>query len=97
MTKFTRTRHAEKRMRQRGLRDTDIPLMMNAATALADDALLMTNADIAREIAECKRKIQQLERLRGVVVVAGRTVVTAYHSRRSNQRRALRRAKDAGR
>jgi hypothetical protein len=97
MIEFTLTQHAETRARQRGLREADIVLMMSAATPLAEDAWLMTNADVAREIAKRKREIQQLERLRDVkVVVIGSDVVTAYHSRPSDQRRALRRTREAG-
>jgi hypothetical protein len=85
------TRHAEVRVRQRGLRDADIALLMDAATPLAADAWLMTDADVAREITRRKREIQQIERLRNVkVVIADGVVVTAYHSRPSDQHRALR-------
>lgn len=96
MTEFALTRHAEVRTRQRGLRDADIVLLMDAATPLAGKAWLMTAADAAREIARRKREIQQIERLRGVkIVIDGDVVVTAYHSRPSDQRRALRRGRQA--
>ena len=86
--------HAEARMRQRGLRDGDIRLLLDAATQVAPDAYLLTHADAAREIARLKRKIQRLERLRGVkVVVAGETIVTCYRSCRNDQRRTLRRGR----
>jgi hypothetical protein len=91
MTELALTRHAEVRLPQRGLRDADIALLLDAATPVAGDALLMTDADANREIAKRKREIQQIERLRGVkVVVADGAVVTVYHSRPSDQRRALR-------
>jgi hypothetical protein len=83
MTEFARTPHAVTRMRQRGLRDADVALMMSAATPLAKDAWLMTDTDVAREITKRKREIQQFERLRHVkMVVVGSDIVTAYHSRR---------------
>ena len=95
MTALALSRHAEIRCRQRGLRDTDITLLMDAATPLAGDALLLTDADVAREVARRKREIQQLERLRGVkVVVSGDTVVTAYHARAGDQRLAMRRGRE---
>jgi hypothetical protein len=91
MTEFTLTRHAEVRARQRGLRDADIGLLMDTATPLAGGAWLMTDADAAREIARRKREIQRIEHLRGVkIVIAGDVVITAYNSRRSDQRLALR-------
>ena len=94
MTELALTRHAEVRLRQRGLRDADVVLLMDTATPLAGDAWLMTDADVAREITRRKREIQQIERLRGVkVVVADGVVVTAYHSRLGDQRRALRRGR----
>lgn len=91
MTDLMLTNHAEARIRQRGLRNADITLVLDTATPVAADAWLMTDADVAREIARRKREIQQIERLRGVkVVVAGDSVVTAYRSRPADQRRALR-------
>jgi len=90
MTELAVTRHAEVRLRQRGLRDADIALLMDAATPVAGDAWLMTDADANREITRRKREIQQIERLRNVkMVVADGAVVTAYHSRPGDQRRAL--------
>ena len=85
------TRHAEVRMRQRGLRGADLGLLLEAATPVAPDAYLMTDADVTREIARRKGEIQRLERLRGCkAVVAGDTVVTLYHARLREQRRTLR-------
>ena len=90
------TPHAEVRLSQRGLQDADIAFLMDVATPLARDEWLFTNADVDREVARHKREIQRIERLRGVkVVVAGDVVVTAYHSRPSDQRRALRRLRHA--
>ena len=68
-------------MRQRGYRDADVALVLNAATRVADDAYLLTNQDAAREIARRKREIQQLERLRGSkIIVEGTTLITLYHA-----------------
>ena len=97
MTDLAPTRHAEVRTRQRGLRDADIALLMDAATSVGGGVLLLTNGDADREIAKLKRKIQQIDRLRGVkVVVAGNAIVTAYHSCPTDQRHALRRGRHAG-
>ena len=96
MTGLTPTRHAEVRLSQRALRDADIAFLIGAATPLARNEWLLTNADVDREIAKHKREIQRIERLRGVkVVVAGDIVVTAYHSCQRIQRRTLRRGRHA--
>jgi hypothetical protein len=93
MTELTLTRHAEVRLRHRGLCNADAALLRNVATPLAgdDDAWFLTNTDAAREITRRKREIQQLERLRGVkIVIAGDAVVTAYRPSIKRQRRDLR-------
>ena len=90
------TAHAETRMRQRGMRDADLDLILNCATQVAPDAYMLTRKDAAREVARRKREIQQLERLCGSkVVVDGETVLTCYHSRPNDQRRTLRRGRAA--
>lgn len=96
MTALALTHHAEARIRQRGLRERDIALVLDAATPLADDAWLLTAADADREIARRKREIEQLQRLRGCkVVVSGDAIVTVCHMRPAAGRRALRRGREA--
>jgi hypothetical protein len=91
------TRHATARLRQRGLRDADLGLVLEAATQVAIDAYLMTDADVAREVARRKHEIQRLERLRGVkIVVDGAAILTVVRSGPDDQRRALRRGRAAG-
>jgi hypothetical protein len=76
------SRHAEARMRQRGFRDTDIQFVLDAATPIADDAVLLTEKDVAREITKRKREIQDLERLKGsTLVVEDGVLVTVYHAK----------------
>ena len=95
MTALALTRHAEARLRQRGLRERDVALVLGAATPLADDAWLLTAADADREIAVRKREIEQLQRLRGCkVVLAGDAIVTVCHTRPSTRRRAMRRGRE---
>ena len=95
MTELVLTHHAETRMRQRGLRGTDLDLLLASATRLADDAWLMTDAVTEREIARRKREIEQLQRLRGCkIVVVGDAIVTVCHMRPVARRRALRRGKE---
>ena len=57
--------HAERRMRQRGIRKGDIELLLSYGTQLGDDSVLLLDADAKREIERRKCEIQLLERLRG--------------------------------
>jgi hypothetical protein len=79
--------HTEMRMQQGGIRDSDLTLLLSAATQVAPDAYLLSRADAAREITRRKREIQMLERLCGrKVVVDGGSILTCYHSRRRPKR-----------
>lgn len=85
------TRHAQVRMRQRGLRDDDIRLLLKSASQVSPDVYLLTEQDMAREIARCKREIQSLERLKGCkVVVEEGCIVTCYHADRKSRKKTLR-------
>ncbi len=96
MLDLARSRHAEIRLNQRGIRTRDVDLVLNAATRVAPDAYLLTDSDVEREIVRRKQEIQQLERLRGLkLVVEGDTLVTAYRSKQSDQRRTLRKGREA--
>ncbi|MDV7145636.1 hypothetical protein R3X27_23380 [Tropicimonas sp. TH_r6] len=96
MTSLTLSRHAEARMRQRGLRDDDLSLVLEVASAVTSNAFILTDKDVTNEIRRLKRRIQRVERLRGTkVVVAEDTVVTAYHSNPRDQRRTLRLGRDS--
>lgn len=95
MTALAVTDHAGARLRQRGLRERDLALLLDAATPLADDAWLLTAADADREIARRKREIEHLQRLRGCkVVLSGDAIVTVYHMRPVAVRNALRRGRE---
>jgi len=94
MTALTLTPHVEKRMRQRGLRDADLSLVMEVASPVGADVWLLTDEDVAREVGRLKRRLQRVERLRGTkVVVSEDAVVTAYRSTSNDQRRTLRRGR----
>ena len=57
----------------------------------------MLNRDVAPEVANRKREIQTLERLKNrKVVINDEHVITAYPSRPTDQKRALRRGKQKG-
>jgi hypothetical protein len=95
MSSVNLSHHAETRMRQRGLRNSDIDLILQCASEIGDDLYFLSRKDVDREISRRKDEIQALERLRGQkVVVAEETVVTCYKSRRSDQRRFLRKGRE---
>ncbi len=97
MTDITYTRHAETRMQQRGIREKDIPLIIEWGTQVDDEAWIALRRDVAREIEIRKREIQVLERLANCkVVMRGKSVVTAYPSRPADQKRTLRLGRQKG-
>ena len=91
------TRHGETRMRQRGMRNGDADLILAYGTQIEDGAWLLRERDVRREIEARKREIKALERLENrKVVVSGGCIVTAYPSRPSDLKRALRRGRRKG-
>lgn len=91
------TRHAEMRTQQRGIRKRDIELIQVYGTPVDVDTWLMRKRDVVREIANRKREIQLLERLRNrKVVIRDERVITTYPSRPADQKRALRRGRQKG-
>jgi hypothetical protein len=87
----TLTRHAEARIRQRGLRESDLALIVAAGTPVDGDSLLLLAQDVEREIRRRKHEIGTLERLRGCrVVLAGEAAVTVYRPSRKTEKRLLR-------
>ena len=97
MTDLIYTRHAKTRIQQRGMRKSDIPIILTCGTQIDDETWFMCNRDAAREIETRKREIQTLSRLvnRKVVIRDGR-IITAYPSNPSNQKRTLRRGRQKG-
>jgi len=87
--------HAQARMRQRGIRNSDIELILQCGSAIGEDIYFLSRKDTEREIRRRKREIQALERLRNrKVVLCDGTVVTCYRSRRSDQKALLRRRRE---
>lgn len=88
---FRFTRHAETRLRQRGIRRDDLKTLLSVGDE-AGSRVVLSAADIADEIAEHKRAIASLQRLHGkVAVVEGGHLVTVYAEtnagHRANKRR----------
>ena len=98
MFEYAISKHAMARMDQRGVRDEDLELVLSCGTEIAPDAWLIRQADADREIAELKRRIQRIERLKNKklkVVAEGNTVITCYPSGRSDQQKISRRRRAA--
>ncbi len=94
MNSVTLSKHAEMRIRQRGLRPADVELILQCAEEIDDDVYFLRDKDAELEIRRRKQEIQMLERLRGQkVVMASDTVVTCYRLKPSSQKRALRRCR----
>lgn len=92
MLNHTLTTHAETRMRQRGLRNTDLYLIIDTATQVAPYAYLMTRADAAREITRRKKEIQKLEKLKDYkVIVEEGKIITLYRTEPARKKRNPRR------
>ena len=95
MSAFTLSNHAEARMRQRGLRLSDLELVLRCASEIGEDIYFLSSKDAEREIRRRKHEIQSLERLRDQkIVVADDTVVTCYRSHSRDQRRMLRKGRE---
>ena len=97
MTNITYSQHARTRMQQRGIRKTDIPIILACGTQVDDETYFMSNRDAAREIETRKREIQTLSRLANrKVVIRNGCVITAYPSNLTDQKRTLRRGRQKG-
>ena len=86
------SQHAQARVRQRGLCEDDVDVIIQAGTSLDGDSVFLLDHDVEREVRKHKREIAILERCRGCrVVVAGEdTVVTVYRPSRKTEKRLLR-------
>ncbi|MGQ0664754.1 MAG: hypothetical protein ACT4P2_14480 [Pseudomonadota bacterium] len=83
------TEHGWTRLAQRGLRPSDVDLILRFGTEVADGYLLRRR-DVSEAVSGIKRTMQQLERLRGSFVVTGESsVITAYRPTRRKERRLL--------
>jgi hypothetical protein len=82
--------HATKRCAQRGVRSDDLDLALRIGTA-TDDGIYVREVDVRTQVAELKREIVRLERLKGLYIAyPDRTVVTVYHPSHRRERRILR-------
>lgn len=80
MTEVTITRHGESRMSQRGIRQSDLDILLDYGTEIGRNRIMLKNRIAAEEIRKLKKQISDIERLKGkVIVVMGKRIVTAYH------------------
>ena len=84
--------HATTRLQQRGMRNSDIKMVIKTGTVLDDDSIVLLNSDVVRAINKRKKEIAVLERLRSVRVVLGddNCVITAYKTDRKIEKSLLR-------
>lgn len=81
--------HAQQRIQQRGMRKTDVELIMRFGTRVNDGYFLRTR-DVLQAQHDLKIVMSRLDRLSGrVVITAGSTVVTTYVVSRDKQRKLL--------
>ena len=74
------TRHGEARMSQRGIRKSDLDLLLAYGTEIGQDRLMIRKRDGAKLIKDYKEEIAKLERLVGKeFVIANGRLITAYH------------------
>ena len=86
------SQHAQMRMRQRGLSERDIELIVRCGSVVRRGLRLLRGQDIDHEMKRLKRRIQDLERLRNcAVVMDDDTVITCYHLHGEAGRHALKR------
>jgi hypothetical protein len=81
--------HADARLQQRGVRASDVALVVAHGTPVRDGYLLRAR-DVAAAEAELKRTIARLQRLRGTfVAVAEDTVLSVYRPCKVRRRKLL--------
>ena len=88
------TKHAEKRMQQRGISVSDIDMILEHGKEIEGNGIFMTNKRSEKLIQSFKKKIAAVERLRNTkVVVDGDTIVSCYACRDSEPRRMKKRTR----
>ena len=97
MNNLISTRHGAARMRQRGMKNEDVALILAYATQVDDETWMLLERDTDHAIKDRKQEVQALERLKNFkLVMYSHGVVTAYPSRPADQKRTLRRGKRKG-
>ncbi len=90
MMELPSTRHAEKRLQQRCISDSDVQMILRFGTETRDGAILLARDYMAVDT-EARRFLSRLERLIGTaVILQGGSIITAYKAKREKQKRMLR-------
>ena len=80
MTDLIISRHGNVRMAQRGVRETDLEVILAYGTDIGRNRIMLRRRDAAEAVRTLKRQIANIERLTDkVLVVADGQLVTAYH------------------
>ena len=80
MTALTITRHGEARMSQRGIRKSDLEVLLLHGTDIGRDRIMLRKRDAAKLVRNLKKQIAEIERLTDkVLIVADGKLVTVYH------------------
>jgi len=91
MSNYRLTRHLKIRAKQRGFKETDIPVIVDVGKQIDDNKFFMSNKNIDREIKKYKQVINALERLRGsTVVMIDETILTVYRTSQRTEKSLLR-------
>lgn len=86
---YALSNHALSRIRQRGLKEADVDLVLRYGTD-ARDGVILRQQDAQRRIAEIKREMTALSRLTGTFVVTkANHVITAYRPSKKKRREQL--------
>ena len=94
MTMSRLTRHAIRRMGQRGFQEDDLELIRLIGTEVEDGFIVLNRDCLAAEHA-LKRLQDRIRRLGGKrLVVADGHVITAYHAGKATERRLVRQSGD---
>jgi len=86
------SRHSLTRMRQRGLKESDVKPILNVGTPVDEDSVMLLGRDVDREVRKLKKKIATLERLKGCRVVLGKqeNIITIYRMNKKTEKQLLR-------
>ena len=80
MTCLTITSHGEIRMSQRGIRVTDLEILLTHGSEIGRDRIMLKKREAAILIQDLKKQIAHIERLKDKeIVVADGRLITAYH------------------
>ena len=83
------TRHASKRIQQRGLSDSDIDFILGLGSEV-EGGYLLTRRDRVKIQHRAKWAIAKAQRLEGKrLVMEGETVVTAFHATKKQQKKLV--------